>query len=66
MANEVDTTLTKAKYRPRNFRLLKRQFDPEGGTKVFAAGRFTSKTANQGTSSKVKTLKPRKRAYGPW
>lgn len=27
-----------------------------------------SKSSNQGTSSKlvVKTLKPRKRAYGPW
>ena len=64
--NELDVTLTKAKYRPRNFRLLKRNFDPEGGTKVFNMGRFGAKSSNSGTASKVKTLAPRKKAYGPW
>lgn len=63
--NEVNITLTKAKYRPSNFRLLRRAFDPDGGTKVVQTG-FASKTANQGTKNKVKTLKPRRRAYGPW
>lgn len=62
----IDVTLTKAKYRPRSFKLLKRNFDPEGGTKVALQGSYTSKSSNQGTKTKVKTLRPRKRAYGPF
>lgn len=64
----IDITLTKAKYRPSNFRLLKRQFDPEGGTKTVQVTRFVSKTMNSGSSDskKVRTLKPRQRAYGPF
>lgn len=56
----------KLKYRNPQSRRLKRPFDPEGGTLVFKAGRFSSKTANQGTASKVKSLAPRRKAYGPF
>lgn len=55
----------KLKYRNPG-RLLHRQFDPPEGTWTFQGGTFKSKSSNQGTSSKVKTLRPRKRAYGPF
>ncbi len=56
----------KFKYRNPNRKRLKRPFDPEGGTLVFQAGSFKSKTANQGTADKTKTIAPRRKAYGPW
>jgi hypothetical protein len=64
--NEVDITLAKAKYRPKNCRRLKRQFDPEGGTLVFMAGGFGAKSSNQGTANRGQTIRPRRRSYGPW
>lgn len=36
------------------------------GTKVFMAGRFSGKTNNQGSKKKGVTIRPRRRAYGPW
>jgi hypothetical protein len=63
----IDITLAKLKYRNPNSRTLRRtNLDPADGTRVFQAGSYKSKTANQGTASKVKTLKPRRRAYGPF
>lgn len=47
-------------------RLLHRQFDPPEGTWTFVGGTYKSKTANSGTANKVKTLRPRKRSYGPF
>lgn len=62
----IDITLTKAKYRNPNKKLQRRQFDPPEGTWTFSGGGFKSKTSNQGTISKVRTLGPRRRSYGPW
>lgn len=49
-------------------KLVHRDFDPPGGTLVRAAGSNTSKKGgNSGSgSTKVKSLKPRRKAYGPW
>ena len=51
-----------------NFRHIKRdKIDPPEGTLVYAAGNSKSKAGgNHGESSKVLTLKPRQRAYGPF
>lgn len=61
----------KAKYRiPGRFIYRKGIEDiynvPAPGTAVYKAGKFSAKTMNKGTKSNVKTLKPRRRAYGPW
>jgi hypothetical protein len=56
----------KAKYRIPG-KIMHRPFDPPEGTGVYSAGRFKSKTSNQGTKEKSKqSLKPRQRSYGPW
>jgi hypothetical protein len=73
----VDITLAKAKYRPTNRRLnLRDKIDPHcnmgaselcpKGTWTYMSGSYTSKSSNAGTASKVKTIAPRRRAYGPW
>lgn len=51
-----------------NFRHLHRdKIDPPEGTLVRNAGNHKSKAGgNHGESSKVITLKPRQKAYGPW
>lgn len=46
--------------------LLHRQFDPPFGTRVFQGGTFKSKTSNQGSKTNVKTIRPRRKAYGPF
>lgn len=56
----------KLKNRNPNSRVLHRPFDPQGGTLIYYSSGYSSKTSNAGTASKVKTLKPRRRAYGPW
>lgn len=56
----------KLKYRNPG-RLEHRDFDPPQGTLTYKAGRFTSKRGgNAGTGSNTKTLRPRRKAYGPW
>lgn len=70
---EAGKTL-KAKYRNSdrphigNYRVLHRdKLDPPEGTLTYKAGRHGSKAGgNAGTASKVKTLKPRRKAYGPF
>lgn len=63
----VDISIYKEKYRNPNRRLLRRNgVDPPEGTWVYSGGKFKAKSANQGSKSKVKTLAPRRRAYGPW
>lgn len=67
----IDITLSKVKYRNPDHRVLRRQgIDtlPEG-TRVFRAGRFGSKSSNGRPPNAVKdgqTLRPRRRAWGPW
>jgi hypothetical protein len=56
----------KAKYRIPGRILHREGIDPPFGTGVYSGGRFKSRTENQGKASKVRTLKPRQRAYGPW
>lgn len=55
----------KAKYRIPG-RILHRPFDPPEGTGTYLAGGFGSKSSNQGKKKNGKTLRPRRRAYGPW
>jgi hypothetical protein len=75
----INITLNKLKYRNPNYRVLKRgsafgglggPIDPRDehndGTRVFMAGRFSSKTANAGKGLKAVPIRPRKRAYGPF
>jgi hypothetical protein len=52
----------KLKYRSSG-KVLHRGWDPPEGTRVYTAGRFKSKSANQGASKKVKgqTLRPRRK-----
>lgn len=62
---EVFMTL-KRKYR-RPGRLLKRQFDPPAGTRVFVTERHTSKySGNSGKSNRAIQVRPRRKAYGPF
>lgn len=56
----------KLKHRNPDRRILHRPGDPPEGTLVFKAGRFGSKTQNAGKAVKGSTIRPRKRAYGPW
>lgn len=67
----IDITLSKLKFRNPDFRTLRRQgIDtlPEG-TRVYKAGRFGSKSSNGRPANAPKdgqTLRPRRRAWGPW
>lgn len=67
--NEPVAIPLKLKYRNKDFRRVKRQWDPEGGTLLFQAGTFKSKSSNQG-GNKHKTPNQgwgiRRTAYGPF
>lgn len=57
----------KLKYRNPARRLLRRPWDPEGGTFIHQATKFTSKYNNSGKAQKaMQGNGVRKRAYGPW
>jgi len=75
----INITLSKLKYRNKDFRRLRRgsnfgglggPIDPKDewndGTLVFNAGSFGAKTMNAGKPFKGVRLRPRKRAYGPF
>lgn len=78
----IDITLNKAKYRHggkyggqllkrgSNFGGLGGPIDPNDewnqGTWVFNAGRFKSRTENGPGKKKGASIRPRRRAYGPW
>ena len=68
----VDVSLAKAKYRTRNRRYLHRQDVeqklgiPMPGTPVYTAGRFSTKPRTNSPRAKVNTLRPRRKAWGPW
>lgn len=57
----------KAKYLAKNYK-IERQSSSSGPieTKVVMASRFKSKTNNSGKKNTSKTLRPRRRAYGPF
>lgn len=63
----IDITLAKLKYRNPNHKILKRQgVDPPEGTRVVAMRSKGKYAGNSGTKSKKVTVRPRRRAYGPW
>jgi hypothetical protein len=57
----------KAKYRIPGAILHRNGIDPPFGTGVYKAGRFKSKSSNSGSADKTRsTIRPRRKAYGPW
>ena len=56
----------KLKYRNPNQKRLRRPFDPEGGTLIFKAGRFGASPVSGVEKKKVVSIRPRRRAYGPF
>lgn len=61
----------KAKYRPQGLFLyrtgIETKFDiPFPGTAVYRAGRFAARSMNKGSGLAVKSIRPRRRAYGPF
>jgi hypothetical protein len=68
----IDITLAKLKYRNPNSRWVFRTHIegrygiPAPGTRVYSAGSFGAKPRTNQPKAAVKTLRPRKKAYGPF
>lgn len=68
----IDITLTKEKYRFDGGRWIWREHCegrmgiPKPGTRVFSAGRFGAKPRTNPAKGAINTIKPRRKAYGPW
>jgi len=58
-------TWLKAKYRKPG-RLLHRQFDPPEGTWVYDSESHPAKQRTNSATAKRTSLRPGRRAYGPW